>query len=153
MLAHTQMPQQEIKAPDLHQWVRSFAQKYYNLVEFTPGKVLSAAKKHLPTTDLHLDSEAGSQEILESILSILAIIKLGDQQIAWSIASDLNEAQKLQQTYSAQDFTQLRHSLGINAQWILVFVPELLFTQEDVYEAHMKLIDHDCKPDCAIVHL
>lgn len=153
MVALTEMLQQEINGPDLHQWVRAFAQKYYRLVDLSAGEVLHSAKKHLPSTDLHLNSEVSSQEILESILSILAIIKLGDQQIAWSMASNLTEAQRLQQAYSASNFTQLRRALGIDAQWILVFDPLLLFTLEDVYEAHLQLVDQDCKSDCVVVDL
>ena len=133
------------------QWVRHFAQQHHHIFAPSPEQVRQAIAVHLPEQLLKYSPNAEAEELLEEVLGIAVIVRLGSQQIAWSIADDPNLAQALQKNYSATVYSDIRADLGIDLHWILLVNPELMFTVQDLYEAHMDLIELKVQPECVVM--
>lgn len=133
------------------QWVRQFAQQNYHI--FTPSqeKIRQAIAAHLPEQLLKYSTDVEVEELLEEVLGIAVIVKLGKERIAWSITSDLTFANTLQQKYSAAAYSAVRADLGIDRHWILLINSELMFTVQDLYEAHMDLMELEIQPECVVM--
>lgn len=135
----------------LSNWVRSFAQTNYHLFVPSEEQLLQAIKDCFPSQLSESQTDRNVQELLEQILGIVTIIKLGNEQIALSIATNTSEAEVWQQTYNAPLYSRVRHELGVDAHWILLVDPEFLFTLQDLYEGHMDVMELEDRPECVIV--
>lgn len=135
----------------LADWVRSFAQTNYHLFVPSEEQLLQAISKSFPSKLSEYRTDRNVQELLEQILGIVTIIKLGNEQIALSIATNTSEAEVLQKTCNAPRYSRVRHELGVDAHWILLVNPEFLFTLQDLYEAHMNVMELENRPECVIV--
>lgn len=135
------------------QWIRQFADKNYRL--FTPStlQMRQAIAAHLPEQLVKYSTNAEAEELLKEVLGIAVIVKLGNQRIAWSIADDSNLAHALQRKYSATAYSNMRADLGIDLHWILLVNPELMFTVQDLYEAHMDLMELENQAECSIMSI
>jgi len=133
------------------QWIRQFADKNYRL--FTPSalRMRQAIAAHLPEQLVKYPTNAEAEEFLEEVLGIAVIVRLGSQKIAWSIADDPNLAHALQRKYSATVYSDMRADLEIDLHWILLVNPELMFTVQDLYEAHMDLMELENQAECLIM--
>lgn len=137
---------------ELNNWIRRFADQHYYPAELSTDALHKAIATCLPEINQEtLLQDAEAQGILGSVLDVVALIRLGGEIIAWSVATDRQSAKLLQQKYSGHAYSQLRHALGINAHWILLVNPEFLFTLGDIYESHMDLIEEEERPECVIV--
>ena len=133
------------------QWVRQFAQQNYRVFSPSSLQVRQAIAAYFPEQLVRYPASAEAEKLLEEVLGIAVIVRLGNQQIAWSIADDPNLAQALQKNYSATVYSDIRADLGINLHWILLVNPELMFTVQDLYEAHMDLIELKNQPECSVM--
>ena len=133
------------------QWVRQFAEQ--NHYTFAPSRlqVRQAIAAHLPEQVLKYSTNAEAEELLEEVLGIAVIVRLGSQKIAWSIADAPKLAHALQRKYSATVYSDMRTDLGIDLHWILLVNPELMFTVQDLYEAHMDLMELENQAECSIM--
>jgi hypothetical protein len=134
-------------------WVKEFGEEHYHL--FTPNteSVRQAAALLSSPHEETVQTATPVEQLLEETLGIILLIKLGNEKIAWSIATDQAEAESLLQTFRTPDFTQARQKLGIDIHWVLLINPEILFTQGDLYEAHLNVLELDEQPDCVILRL
>lgn len=133
------------------QWVRQFAQQNYHLLTPSPEQVRQAISRSLPEQLSKYPASAEAQGLLEEVLGIAVIVKLGNQYIAWSVTCDPTFANTLQRNYSADVYSAIRADLGINSHWILLVNPELMFTVQDLYEAHMDLLELEIQPECVVM--
>ena len=143
----TAMPRVEEQS----QWIRQFAQQHHHIFAPSPEQVRQAIAVHLPEQLSKCSTSAETEELLEEVLGIAVIVRLGSQQIAWSIADDPNLAHALQKNYSATVYSNIRADLGIDLHWILLVNPELMFTVQDLYEAHLDLIELEIQPECVVM--
>lgn len=145
------MPEREASDGKISDWVRSFAETNYHL--FTPSleQLLQTIAAYFPSQLSEYRKNSDGQELLENILGIVTIIKLGNEYIAWSVTSDRAEAEARQQAYSTPSYSSLRHELGVDAHWILLIDPDFFFTLQDLYEAHMNLLELVNRPECVVV--
>lgn len=134
-------------------WIRNFADHYYHLLTPSKEQVRRAIATHLPQKLSECPFNADAQELLERVSGIVVIVKLGDEQIAWGVAVDRPQADTMQQTYSSAPYSAVRDDLGIDAHWILLVNPDFMFTQRDLYEAHMDLMELEDQPECVLVPL
>lgn len=139
---------------DLADWVRDFA-AYTQFQKEWPDRaeVWSAIATNLPSK-LQEHSEATAQELLQAV-GIMAVVKIGDERVAWAATIDAEKAKVLQQLYNSVPYSQIRHTLKINAHWILLLSPKSidLYTKEDLFEAHMTILEVKDSPESVIVHL
>lgn len=135
----------------LADWVKAYARKRFNVISLPSSKLRQAVAHHSPGTLDEYPEAADDQELLEKGLGILTIVKLGQQLYAWSAVADRAEADTLQQLYSNPPYTLIRQELGIDFHWILLVNPEFMFTVEDLYEAHMDLLELEEQPQCVVV--
>lgn len=133
------------------QWVRQFAQQNHHIFAPSQEQVRKALTAHLPEQLLRCPASAEAQELLEEVLGIAVIVRLGNKHIAWSVISDPNVANTLQQNYSATDYSAVRADLTIDSHWILLVNPELMFTLQDLYEAHMDLMELEVQSECVVM--
>lgn len=96
------------------QWVRHFAQQHHHIFAPSSEQVRQAIAVHLPEQLSKCPTSAETEELLEEVLGIAVIVRLGSQQIAWSIADDPNLAHALQKNYSATVYSDIRADLGID---------------------------------------
>lgn len=136
---------------ELSDWICQFADQNYHLFAPSTLQVRQAIAAYLPEQLLKYSPSAEAEGLLEEVLGIAIIIRLGDRQIALSIAEDRAKANALQQTYSAAPYSAIRADLGINSQWILLVNPDLLFTVQDMYEAHLDLMELEIQPECLVM--
>lgn len=120
---------------------------------FTPLKdqLVQVINEFFPNQLSEYRTDRNVQELLEKILGIVTIIKLGKERIALSIATNSTEAEVYYQTYNTPLYSNIRHQIGIEAHWILLVNPELLFTLQELYEAHMNVMELEDRPECIIV--
>jgi len=45
----------------------------------------------------------------------------------------------------------MRANLGIDSHWIVLINPEVMFTLQDLYEAHMDLVKLEIQPECVVM--
>lgn len=144
----------ETKVLNLAEWVREYA-AYTRFQEPLPdpSQVHSAISAHLPDK-LQQHPGADVQELLQAV-GIMAIVKIGDERIAWSATIEANKAEDLQQLYNSAAYSQIRHELGINAHWIFLVQPKSLglYTRQDLYEAHMDVLELQDRPESVVVRL
>lgn len=132
-------------------WIRQFAAQNYHLFVPSPLQVQQAIARSLPEQLSKYPASAEAQELLEEVLGIVVIVKLGNQHIAWSVTSDPNFANILQQKYSATAYSAIRTDLNIDSHWILLVNPEFMFTVQDLYEAHMDLMELEAQSECVVM--
>ncbi len=96
-------------------------------------------------------ANAVAQELLEEVLGIVVLVRLGNQQIAWSITSAPALTNTLQRNYSADAYSAMRANLGIDSHWIVLINPEVMFTLKDLYEAHIDLVELEIQPECVVM--
>lgn len=133
------------------EWIRQFAEQNYRLFAPSTLQVRQALASHLPEQLLQYFVNAEAEELLEEVLGIAVVIKLGEWKIALSMTGDKVEATALQQKYNTAAYNAIRADLGIDSHWILLVNLELLFTGQNLYEAHMDLMELDSLPECAVV--
>lgn len=132
-------------------WIRQFAAQNYHLFVPSTLQVQQAIARSFPEQLSKCPANAEAQELLEEVLGIAVIVKLGNQQIAWSVTDDPAFANTLQRNYSADAYSAVRANLGINSHWILLVNPELMFTIQDLYEAHMDLMELEVQSECIVM--
>jgi hypothetical protein len=139
---------------NLPQWVREYA-TYTGFQEAwpDPSQVHAALATHLPLK-LQAHPAANVQELLQAV-GIMVIVKIGDERIAWFATINADEAEDLQQLYNSPAYSQIRHQLGINAHWIFLLNPKSidLYTRQDLYEAHMDVLELEDRPEAVVVSL
>lgn len=138
----------------LMKWVRYFAQNTH-FIESDPvvEKVRQAIAAYLPDR-LAQCSKASVQELLDAV-GIMAIAKIGGERLAWTATTSSDEAETLQQLYNSVPYSKIRSDLGINAHWIFVVNPKFIETyfSEDLYEAHLNVLEIEERPECVVVPL
>ncbi|NJO93849.1 MAG: hypothetical protein HC820_04920 [Hydrococcus sp. RM1_1_31] len=134
----------------LLQWVKNFAVTNYHQVNFLRKNVKEIASKYFQ--NLQLSEDTDPEQLLNS-LGILSAISLGDEKIAWSVAENRSQADAMIEQYNTPAYSSFRKAIGIDSHWILLVNPELMFTLQDLYEAHMDLLELEDKPECIIVSL
>jgi len=140
-----------MEAGDLAAWTRQFGDRYYYVSVPPLEQVQQAIAAHLPKKASEYSTSTTAQELLEQALGIVVIVKLGDERVAWSVTADRAQAESLKQTYSGDVYSAIRKDLGVDAQWILLVKPDVMFTHRDLYEAHMDLMELEDQPECVIV--
>lgn len=139
---------------NLPQWVREYA-VYTRFQEPLPeqSQVHTAIAAHL-LSKLQEHPGAEVQALLQAV-GIIAIVKIGDERIAWSATIDADKAKALQQLYNSPAYSQIRHELGINAHWIFLLNPKSLdlYTRQDLYEAHMDVLELEARSEAVVVRL
>lgn len=139
-----------MEASDLAAWIRQFADRYYYVSVPPLEQVQQAIAAYLPEKESECATSTTAQELLEQALGIVVIVKLGDEQVAWSVTANRAQAEAMQQTYSGDAYSAVRKALGVDAQWILLVNPDVMFTHRDLYEAHMDLMEEE-QPECVVV--
>jgi hypothetical protein len=130
------------------QWIKNFANTNYYKANFLPKTVREAAQTYLQNVKL---SDCADVEQLLDSLGIVSAIALRDETIAWSVATNRSQASEMIEQYSTPAYNHFREAIGIDSHWILLVNPELMFTQQELYEAHMDLLELEDKPECVIV--
>lgn len=136
------------------QWLRAFAERYYNLYLPSSEQMHRAIAAYFPMAATIIEG-ISVQDLLETWLGIVAIVKLGDECIAWSVETDLTCAQTRRKYYNTSPFYSIAHELGINKHWILLGEP-LSFsslTINDIFEAELNLLEEENPFQCAIVRI
>jgi len=126
-----------MEASALADWARGFAQETLPVCDLPPVEVIrQAIAAHLPHKLEELSKEAKAAELLEQVLGIAVIVQFGREKIGWTATTDPVEAEELGQLYSEPPFSQARHALGIDGQWILLGHLQFLnhYHTEDLYE-------------------
>jgi hypothetical protein len=136
---------------NLSQWIKNFANTNYYKANFLPETVREATYTYLHNVKLPAE-DAEIEQLLDS-LGFVSAIALGDETIAWSVATNRSQASEMIEQYSTSTYSRWRKALGIDSHWILLVDPEVMFTIQDLYEAHMDLLELEDKPECVIVEL
>lgn len=126
-----------MKASALADWARGFAQETLPICDLPPVEAIQQAiAAHLPHKLAEVSKEASTQELLEQFLGIAVIVQFGREKIGWTATTDPAEAEELGQLYSSLPYSQARHALKIDGQWILLGDPQFLshYHTEDLYE-------------------
>jgi hypothetical protein len=132
------------------QWIKNFANTNYYKANLLPKTVREAAQTYLQNVKI---SDCADVEQLLDSLGIVSAIALGDETIAWSVATNRSQASEMIEQYSTPTYSRWRKALGIDSHWILLVDPEVMFTLQDLYESHMDLLELENKPDCVIIAL
>lgn len=133
------------------QWIRQFAQQNHHIFAPSQEQVRQAIAAHLPEQLLKYPASTEANELLEEVLGIAVVVRLGNQHIAWSVTDDPALANTLQRKYSADAYSAIRAKLAIDSHWILLVNPEFMFTLQDLYEAHMDLVELEIQPECVVM--
>jgi hypothetical protein len=139
----------------LADWTRSFADNTgFRVDNPSLEAVKQAIATHLPDK-LSEYRFTDAEGILQDALGIGAIVKIGDETIAWVAVTNADVAKRIEQTYNGVAFSKIRHALGIESQWILLVNPDLLavYSNEDLYEAHLIVLDEENRLECIVVPL
>lgn len=122
---------------ELLDWTREFAEITLPIcANPSVEMVRQAIAIHLPEKLAEVPPGATVEEVLEQVLGICVIVQYGRERIGWVATTDPVEANVLQQRYSSNLYSKVRHDLRIDGHWIFLPDPQFLdhYFDEDLYE-------------------
>ncbi len=139
----------------LSNWTRSFVEYTGFLIPNPPQRQIeSVIANCLPERLLLLD--LGTENLLEDVLGITVVAKIGTGIIGWRTVTSRAEAELLQLIYSSPEYSHARQFLKIDVYWLVIVNIEMLnvYTRGDLYEAQMAAYDDmEDRPECVIINL
>lgn len=156
MVFHKDLRKREAGEFVLSDWVRSRAKALGVLIE-SPSleTALPVIKEYLPAKarllGRYLPNPDSAEDWLQHILGIVCLVKIENEVIAWGASTEPELAEAMRKEYSQESHSKVRHALGIDYQWVLLFHPEYLSTRRDMITAFMNERLDEPRLECSVV--